>query len=456
MAVWTEVLYSHLSDEHRSDAEFFKPEYIKLDAELDRISEIERLGTLSLFVKKGIFDISPTRYTTNGVPLIRTFQIKTPIANHQNLVFLSEKDHSKAFFKTELFPGDIVLTKIGAGIGDVALLPNNFTTYNFSQNVAGVSINRSKINPYYLLAFLISHAGRQQIIRYMMPSGQGKLELRDIKKIKVLRFKNHEDSIASLVQQAELLIHKSSTLYNQAQHLLESELGVDKLEFKKPVGYTTRFSELEHSRRTDAEFFHTKYDPFISAVKDYQGGWSTLNLVTTRLLPNFNGQGRAEYYDYIEIGDINISNGEYISSRLPALQLPANAKILLSGGEILISQVRPTRGAIAIVEDYLPHPTVCSGAFYVCTAKDPSQREAIWLYLRIIRSVFEKYCGGTSYPTIESDYISKFPVPIFKKKFARKIQDLVLQSKDANRASIELLSQAKARVEQLIEEAAAQ
>jgi len=55
MAVWTEVLYSHLSDEHRSDAEFFKPEYIKLDAELDRIPEIEKLGTLSLFVKKGIF-----------------------------------------------------------------------------------------------------------------------------------------------------------------------------------------------------------------------------------------------------------------------------------------------------------------------------------------------------------------------------------------------------------------
>ena len=265
-----------------------------------------------------------------------------------------------------------------------------------------------------------------------------------------------QDEIGSLHLKSLSVRQKSLSLYSDAQHLLESELGLDKLKFKKPVGYTARFSELEQSRRADTEFFHTKYDPFISAVKDYQGGWSTLNLVTNRLLPNFNGQRRAEYYDYLEIGDINISNGEYISSRLPALQLPANAKILLGGGEILISQVRPTRGAIAIVEDYLSHPTVCSGAFYVCTAKDPSQREAIWLYLRIIRAVFEKFCGGTSYPTMDSNYFAKFPVPLFEKKIAEKIQDLILLSKEANKESKGLLSQAKARVEHLIEEAAAQ
>jgi hypothetical protein len=45
---------------------------------------------------------------------------------------------------------------------------------------------------------------------------------------------------------------------------------------------------------------------------------------------------------------------------------------------------------------------------------------------------------------------------MFKKKIAKKIKDIVLQSKDSNKESKGLLSQAKARVEQLIEEAAAQ
>ena len=89
----------------------------------------------------------------------------------------------------------------------------------------------------------------------------------------------------------------------------------------------------------------------------------------------------------------------------------------------------------------------------MCKANDVSNREIIWLYLRSIRNVFEKYCGGTSYPTIDSRYITKFPVPHFAKDFALRLRDLVLQSKNAKRKSDELLKLAKARVEQLIEEA---
>ncbi len=247
----------------------------------------------------------------------------------------------------------------------------------------------------------------------------------------------------------------SEKAYSDAQNFLESELSLDKLNFKKLVGYTAQLSELEQSRRADAEFFHTKYEPFISAVKDYQGGWSSLNLVTNRILPNFNVKGGSEYYDYIEISDISINAGDYSSNRLPAKQLPANAKILLDGGEILISQVRPTRGAIAIIGDTLSHPTICSGAFYVCTVKDLSQREGIWLSLRIRRSALAKYRGGTPYPPIESNYIAKLPVPNIEKKLAKKIQDLVMQSKRTKKESQRFLDKAKTRVEELIEEAAA-
>jgi len=162
MAVWSEVFCSQISKEHRGDAEFYKPQYAQLDKQLQTIPQISFLGNLSLFVKKGIFDISPSRYKDSGVPLIRTFQIKSPIANDDNMVFLDETDHKKEFYKTELLPGDIVFTKIGAGIGDVAILSRNYHQYNFSQNVAGVSVNHSRINPYYLIAYLITHLGRSK------------------------------------------------------------------------------------------------------------------------------------------------------------------------------------------------------------------------------------------------------------------------------------------------------
>jgi hypothetical protein len=150
---------------------------------------------------------------------------------------------------------------------------------------------------------------------------------------------------------------------------------------------------------------------------------------------------------------VSVGNGAYTTTKINAKDLPANAKIELSGGEILLSQVRPARGAIAIANDELDHATLCSGAFYVCKAKNVDHREIIWLYLRCIRNVFEKYCGGTSYPTIDSRYIAKFPVPHFADDLAEQIRELVLTSKHAKRMSDELLEQATSRVEQLIEEA---
>ena len=150
-------------------------------------------------------------------------------------------------------------------------------------------------------------------------------------------------------------------------------------------------------------------------MKSYLLGWSPLGNLTSRILPNFDARKHSGDFEYIEIGDVSVGDGAYTTTKINSKDLPANAKIKLSGGEILFSQVRPTRGAIAIVNDELDHPTISSGAFYVCKASDINNREILWLYLRSIRNVFEKYCGGTSYPTIDSRYIAKFPIPHFAK-----------------------------------------
>lgn len=453
MAVWSNVMVSRIALEERFDGEYFSPSYLEMDSVLSSISNIEPLGWLTNSVRKGIFDISPKRYRDKGVPLIRTFQIKSPLISKESLIYIDAHDHTKYFSKTELEPGDVVFTKIGAGIGDVAILPPDFERYNFSQNVAGASVNRQRIDGFYLLAFLSTKWGKKQLRRFMMPSGQGKLELRDIKKIRVVRLGEDETTIGKLVVQAEALERESVGKYALASQLLEAELGLDKLTFEKPMGYTARLSDLEISRRADAEFFHVSYEPFISVVKSYPLGWSPLGNLTSRVLPNFDARKRSGDFEYIEIGDVNVGNGAYTTTKINSKALPANAKIALSGGEILFSQVRPTRGAIAIANDELDHATVSSGAFYVCKANDVSYREAIWLYLRSIRNVFDKYCGGTSYPTIDSRYIAKFPVPHFAEDFALRLRELVSESKNAKRKSDELLEQAKGRVDQLIEEA---
>jgi type I restriction enzyme, S subunit len=459
MVVWSEIQYSQVSEELRLDAEFFKPEYKKLDIALEKILETDQLGMLALFVKKGIFDISPTKYLASGIPLIRTFQIKTPIANNNNLVFLSAEDHSKEFSKTELVPGDIVITKIGASIGDVALLPNKYNAYNFSQNVAGVSINRTKINPYYLIAFLISNAGRKQIVRCMMPSGQGKLELRDIKKIKIGRFKNNEDSIANLVQQAEALIEKSSTLYCRAQHLLKFELGLDKLKLKKMIGYPARFSDVVVKGRFDADFFQVSF----RQIHKHLDSINTIQLSEVLDLMKGIEVGSKAYVSSghlflrvsnikekgIEFGD----NDKYISEpKFLLLSKSYQPKI----GELLLT--KDGTPGICYAVDEIIGGIISNGVVRLIpkTNRIPLEYLALVINSEVCRMQIQQECSGALILHWKPSSIRKLKIPLLKASIMKDIADLVTSSKNAQRASIRLLNQAKKRVELLIDEVVVQ
>jgi len=166
---------SRLQENLRIDAEFYSPDFLSLAEKLNS-KKTDLLRDYIYFAKKGIFDLSPDLYVTHGIPLIRTSEIKDPLIDFSSTVFLEAETH-EANEKTELNPGDIVFTKIGAYIGDVAVLPQKFEQYNFSQNVIGVKVKKDKIKSGFLLAFLLSKYGKKQIKRVIMLSGQGKLEL---------------------------------------------------------------------------------------------------------------------------------------------------------------------------------------------------------------------------------------------------------------------------------------
>jgi len=46
-------------------------------------------------------------------------------------------------------------------------------------------------------------------------------------------------------------------------------------------------------------------------------------------------------------------------------ELPANAKMRIDGGELIISKVRPTRGAVVIIPDSWNKNFIASGAFSI-------------------------------------------------------------------------------------------
>ena len=92
MASWTAVMASSVVAEDRFDGEFFSPAYQQLDEELSRISRVDTLGRITHSLRKGIFDISPNRYRDNGIPLVRTQQIKSPLLSRDSMVYIEVDD----------------------------------------------------------------------------------------------------------------------------------------------------------------------------------------------------------------------------------------------------------------------------------------------------------------------------------------------------------------------------
>jgi restriction endonuclease S subunit len=451
MGVWNVIFASQMDVKSRIDSDYFLPEYVVNESKLD---EIETKKLTEVFSVSDGNHLEVSRHFSDDnemIPYYRGKDINDFFIENANPIRIPSHIYNMGIMKRSHFKaGDVLLSIVGT-IGSLSVVPD---TLGDSTGSCKIAILRKKgaYSPFLLAAFLLSKYGQSQIKRNTRGAVQMGLILKDFVNIRVPILNSEAiEEIESLVTESIRKNTLSKSLYSQAQDILEKELGLDKLVKRKFVGYETNFSEVLKNGRSDPEFFHAKFDPLINKIKEYSGGAKPLYQISKAINVNFNPSKSKGNFHYIEIGDINISDGSYRSMSIPAKNLPANAKIKLNGGELLISQVRPTRGAISIIDDELHEDTVCSGAFYTCKIIDGEQREAIFLYLRMIKEVFEKYCGGTSYPTIDSRYLKAFLVPTFETEFSKEIKALITESKRAKKESEMLLENGKKRIEDLIE-----
>ncbi len=130
-----------------------------------------------------------------------------------------------------------------------------------------------------------------------------------------------------------------------------------------------------------------------------------------------------EFY-YIEIGDINVKTGmiEKPYQKLLGKKVPPGLKYIVKEGDILVSLVRPTRGAIAIVPKNLDG-ALATGGFAVLRTKGRVSREYIFAILRMpfVLNQMGARAGGGTYPTIKIDDIKKVKIPIISSRIEKKI-----------------------------------
>ena len=460
------VQFSHLYRHLRIDAEFYKPKYLTIEDILSSKGNLHPLRKYCNYIKKGIFDISPDLYKKTGIPLIRTSEIKNPLICFSTTVFLDKATHSY-HFKTELKPGDIVMTKIGAYIGDVAILPEKYDSYNFSQNVTGLSVKAGSISSSYLFSFLLSKFGQSQIKRIIMLSGQGKIELEDIRDIAIYEANDYfQEIISKFVRLSQSFVSKSESTFKEAENILLSELGLTNWQPKHQLTFIKNYSDTQQAERIDAEYYQPKYDEIINAIKSYSGGWDTLgNLVhIKKCIEVGSGQYLDEGIPFIRVSNISpfeITEEKYISDSLYKELTPQEDNIPFEKsknhqpkqGEILFSK-DGTPGIAYYLKDEPPKMIPSGGILRLKSKTDKLNNEYLTLVLNslLTQEQVNRDVGGSIILHWRPDQVKETVIPILSEENQLEIQQKVAKSFNLRKQSKQLLEAAKKAVEMAIEQ----
>ena len=252
--------------------------------------------------------------------------------------------------------------------------------------------------------------------------------------------------IESATRRAMSARTESESHYTAAQSLLTDSLGHVPQDPRNTA--TVPFSRAFSTGRLDAEYFMPKYDGYLAFIHSFKGGCATIGSLFSQVTSRCPRDEPS--YRYVEIGDIDTGTGAASYNEIDTPDLPDNAKIMTRAGDILVSKVRPNRGAVAILED---DNLLVSGAFTVLRKKSEYSCETLQVVLRsdLYRELLLRYNVGTSYPVIKDEDILNMPVPLLDHDTQEKISGHVRESFTLRRESERLIAAAVRAVELAIE-----
>lgn len=450
MASWSETELSSVESNHgRFDAEYYKPEFLKTEKILFKIDGIKLRNACS---KIDVGHVGPMvyNYSDKGVLLLQTQNVREFFLDLEHSIKIKTEFHEK-LSKSQVKKGDILIARSGS-FGSAAIYLEDRTIN--SADIIIVRLNEPKINRLFAVAFMNTKYGSNQLIRFASGGVQGHVNLRILENFHLPYFEEKiQKNIALLVQNAYDKLQESDQFHEQIQQLFEAELGLDKSDFKKPIGYTAIFSEIEQSRRLDPEHFYPQFSYLVQSLSP------KVNFVPFSNQLTFCQRGKQPVYSYNGLPVINSKhvqpNKVVLKGNRKAIPNP-NPDLQIRHGDVLINGTgRGTLGRAApyLIED----PAIPDN--HVTILRSPTLDPAylsFYLNSQAGQLQVEMHQRGTSgqlelYPFD----IRKFLVWVAPDEIQREIRRLYDQAAESKRQSQELLENAKKRVEQLIEEAAA-
>ncbi|MCI5218861.1 MAG: restriction endonuclease subunit S [Candidatus Electrothrix sp. LOE2] len=260
--------------------------------------------------------------------------------------------------------------------------------------------------------------------------------------------------IEQLVKNALVSRKKSLNIYEEAQILLLSELGLIDWQPKHRLSFVKNYSDTKQAGRLDAEYFQPKYEEIVRAIQNYQGGYDTLgNLLEIRKCVEVGSEAYLdEGIPFVRVSNLSpfeITEEKYISEKLYREIRKHQPK----QGEILFS--KDATPGIAYYLNAQPKQMIPSGGILrlkIKTEKITGEYLTLVLNSILTKEQIKRDVGGSVILHWRPDQVKEIVIPVLSRVKQSEIQQKVTESFNLRKQSKHLLECAKRTVELAIEQ----
>jgi type I restriction enzyme M protein len=444
----SEALKENIS--FRVDSDFFKKQYLHEYHQRKKFKNII-LGDIS-FITDGQHGYHEVDETSN-ISHITAKNTKNWFVDKIGADGLAQwvDDKNK---RSSLQENDILLANRGT-VGCCALVKSDILPANIDQDIARIALNEnSSIISEYLLTYLNSRIGYDWVIRNSSGMVQQGLPLNKVRLIPIpLLAKEFQFRIKLLIEFSWETKESSKTIYQQAEELLLSELGLKDWQPPEETIAVKSFAEsFLSSGRLDAEYYQPKYDELIEIIYSY-----SIYTKTIKDIQSFNTRGLQPIYS--DNGTLNVINSRHIleqhldydnleKTHFENWNIQGKARVYKN--DILIY----TTGAnIGRANVYLSdEKALASNHVNILRLKEEDQ-----IYVGFVINSFigrlqtEKLSAGSAQAELYPKDIDNFIIPFISQYRQQEIIDKYIMSLEQKQKSKQLLKIAKTGVEKAIE-----
>ncbi|MGO8420959.1 restriction endonuclease subunit S [Rhizobium ruizarguesonis] len=302
---------------------------------------------------------------------------------------------------------DIVITIVGANVGDVGYVSELFDGANLTENAAKISVNRGLVNPYFLKTFLAMEQSKGRLSFVASGAAQGKLGLYKIKTFQVpIPPVLIQDRIADLAKAYDDLIENNRrriALLEEVARMLHREWFVE-----------FRFPGHEHVEITHGLPGGWERRKFSDVCETIGGGTPQTEK------PEYWNDGDIPWYTPTDITRNSCLALLDSATKITEAGLRGSSAKMLPSGTLLMTS-RASVGFFGIIET----PSCTNQGFISVIPHDPQAR--MYLLHNLMHRVEEirSHAGGATYKEISKGKFRELPVVIPEASLLREFEEQV-------------------------------